>query len=91
MPQDCKSCGAEKSRTRFIFITKRPHISCDYVTPVLAHKQQKHKPKFYSRLLTNKHILTKQKRLQQKAENSSKKNLLCNRKQSIAQVIIIEF
>jgi len=45
-----------------IYNNKRPHISCDYVTPVLAHIQQKHKPKFYSRLLTNKHILTKEKR-----------------------------
>ena len=45
-----------------IYNNKRPHISCDYVTPVLAHKQQKHKPKFYSRLLTNKQILTKEKR-----------------------------
>jgi hypothetical protein len=45
-----------------IYNNKRPHISCDNVTPVLAHIQQKHKPKFYSRLLTNKHILTKEKR-----------------------------
>ena len=45
-----------------VYNAKRPHMSCDYFTPNFAHKHQKHKPKFYSRLLTNKHISTKEKR-----------------------------
>jgi putative transposase len=56
-----------------IYNTKRPHISCDYFTPVIAHIQQKHKPKFYSRLLTNKHILTKEKR--SKKEKATKNSI----------------
>ena len=45
-----------------IYNTKRPHMSCDYVTPQVAHLQQKHKAKSYSRLSTNKQISTKEKR-----------------------------
>lgn len=45
-----------------VYNSKRPHISCDYFTPDYAHLHQKHKTKFYSRLLTNKHISTKEKR-----------------------------
>lgn len=45
-----------------VYNSKRPHMSCDYFTPNFAHIHQRHKPKFYSRLLTNKHILTKEKR-----------------------------
>lgn len=45
-----------------VYNSKRPHISCDYNTPDHAHIHQRHKPKSYSRLLTNKHILTKEKR-----------------------------
>jgi len=56
-----------------IYNNKRPHISCDYVTPILAHIQQKHKPKFYSGLLTNKHILTKEKR--SKKEKATQNNI----------------
>ena len=45
-----------------VYNTKRPHISCEYSTPEFAHTNQKHKPKSWSWLLTNKHILTKEKR-----------------------------
>ena len=45
-----------------VYNSKRPHISCDYSTPDYAHTHQKHKPKSWSKLLTNKHILTKEKR-----------------------------
>lgn len=45
-----------------VYNSKRPHISCDYATPNYAHVHQRHKTKFYSRLLTNEHILTKEKR-----------------------------
>ena len=45
-----------------VYNSKRPHISCDYTTPNYAHIHQRHKTKFYSRLLTNEHILTKEKR-----------------------------
>lgn len=45
-----------------VYNSKRPHISCDYSTPNFAHIHQHHKPKSYSWLLTNKHILTKEKR-----------------------------
>ena len=45
-----------------VYNSKRPHISCDYATPNFAHLHQRHKPKSYSWLLTNKHILTKEKR-----------------------------
>lgn len=45
-----------------VYNSKRPHISCDYSTPNYAHIHQRHKTKFYSRLLTNEHILTKEKR-----------------------------
>jgi putative transposase len=45
-----------------VYNSKRPHMSCDYSTPNFAHIHQRHKPKSYSRLLTNKHLLTKEKR-----------------------------
>ena len=45
-----------------VYNTKRPHMSCDYSTPTFAHTHQLHKPKSYSRLLTNKRLLTKEKR-----------------------------
>ena len=44
-----------------IYNTKRPHMSCDYATPEYAHRHQRHKPKSYSRLLTNSQISTKEK------------------------------
>lgn len=45
-----------------VYNNKRPHMSCDYQTPEFAHLNQKHKVKSYARLLTNKHISTKEKR-----------------------------
>ena len=67
-----KQAQREIKNVIHIYNNKRPHISCDYSTPVLAHQQQKHKPKFYSRLLTNKHILTKEKRT--KKEKATQNN-----------------
>ena len=55
-----------------VYNSKRPHMSCDYSTPNLAHIQQRHKLKSWSRLSTNKHILTKEKR--SKKENATQKN-----------------
>jgi putative transposase len=45
-----------------IYNTKRPHMSCDYLTPNKAHLAQLHKPKRWSRFLTNKQNSTKEKR-----------------------------
>lgn len=45
-----------------VYNTKRPHMSCDYMTPEFAHRHQRHKPKSYARLLTSSHISTKEKR-----------------------------
>ena len=59
-----------------VYNSKRPHISCDYTTPNHAHIHQRHKTKFYSRLLTNKHILTKEKR--SKKENATLNNITFN-------------
>lgn len=52
-----------------VYNSKRPHMSCDYATPEAAHLNQKHKMKSYARLLTNKHISTKEKRSKKKSDN----------------------
>jgi putative transposase len=59
-----------------IYNSKRPHIGCDYSTPNIAHVQQRHLLKSWSRLSTNKHILTKEKRT--KKEKASQKNIIFN-------------
>lgn len=59
-----------------VYNSKRPHISCDYSTPDFAHTHQKHKPKSYSWLSTNKHILTKEKR--SKKEKTTSNNAIFN-------------
>lgn len=59
-----------------VYNSKRPHISCDYSTPEYAHVHQKHKPKSWSRLSTNKHILTKEKR--SKKEKTTSNNITFN-------------
>ncbi len=51
--------------------SKRPHLSCNFLTPISAHKFGNYKLKTWSRLSTNKHILTKEKR-------SKKENLITN-------------
>jgi putative transposase len=51
--------------------SKRPHLSCNFLTPINAHRFGKYKLRSWSRLSTNKHILTKEKR-------SKKENLITN-------------
>lgn len=44
-----------------IYNTLRPHLSCNYLTPAQAHLHGTYKLRKWGRLLTNKHILTKEK------------------------------
>jgi putative transposase len=59
-----------------VYNSKRPHMSCDYSTPDHAHTHQRHKPKSWSKLSTNKHILTKEKR--SKKEKTTSNNITFN-------------
>jgi transposase InsO family protein len=59
-----------------VYNSKRPHMSCDYSTPDHAHIHQRHKPKSWSKLSTNKHILTKEKR--SKKEKTTSNNITFN-------------
>ena len=59
-----------------VYNSKRPHIGCDYLTPNIAHIQQRHLLKSWSRLSTNKHILTKEKRT--KKEKATLNNINFN-------------
>jgi transposase InsO family protein len=43
-----------------VYNSKRPHMSCDYLTPEKAHIVQSHRTRRWSRLLTNKHVSTKE-------------------------------
>jgi len=56
--------------------SKRPHLSCNFLTPINAHRFGNYKLKTWSRLSTNKHILTKEKR--SKKENLKTNNVIFN-------------
>lgn len=61
----------EIKRAIELYNCKRPHLTCEYLTPEQAHRFGKYRLRSWSRLSTNKHILTKEKR-------SKKENITSN-------------
>lgn len=66
----------EIKRAIDLYNCKRPHLTCEYLTPEKAHLVGKYKLRSWSRLSTNKHILTKEK--SSKKENTTTNNINFN-------------